>query len=105
MIALPLTGQNGYVDVPNNSTQNITGVISLSAWVNWASDDSSSTGGPVIVGKYDTHDTQTSYFLSILNHGQIQWFVSSDCQSLGSNGRSVYTASPVRKRQIAGSST
>lgn len=84
--AFDLGGIDDYVDVPNNPSENITGALSLSAWVNPATVQGDATGGPDIVGKYDTHDRDTSYDLSLEDGNHISMGVTGpNCDWLTPN--------------------
>jgi CSLREA domain-containing protein/uncharacterized repeat protein (TIGR01451 family) len=67
-----LDGSTGYVEVPDGPDVDITGPISIDAWIK-----TNSLSGQVIVSKYDSTlgDTATSYLLTMTAARQIEWVV------------------------------
>jgi len=102
-----LDGVDDYVNIPSTAMSGITGAISVSAWVNPATVSLPPNGSGNIIGQYDTHDTQSSFDLGVLNGGQIEWgVVGPSCQFLGSGGALVVqttTGIPANQwTQVAG---
>jgi hypothetical protein len=96
-----LDGSTGYVEASNPPM--VGNSITLSAAVNPSGVFGDSLGGPIIVGQYDTHDTATAYYLSLINGNHVYFsLVGPSCDSLhGADVLSVSTTSAI----TAGTST
>jgi hypothetical protein len=102
--AFNLDGVDDYVSIPSTAMANVTGAISVSAWVNPVS--LPATEGAIILSQYDTHDTETSFDIELMPGGHIEWEVTgAGCDSLRGDARVVESAASIvagQWTQVAG---
>jgi Concanavalin A-like lectin/glucanases superfamily len=92
--AFNLDGIDDYVSIPSTAMANVTGAISVSAWVNPIS--LPTTEGAVILSQYDTHDTETAFDIELMPGGHIEWQVTgAGCDSLHGDTRVVESTSSI----------
>lgn len=92
--AFNFDGVDDYVSIPSTAMANVTGAISVSAWVNPVS--LPTTEGAIILSQYDTHDTETSFDIELMPGGHIEWEVTgAGCDSLRGDARVVESTSSI----------
>ncbi len=90
--AFELDGGTSYVEIPAAVMQTVTGPISVAADIY----PERISPGEEIFSQYDTHDTSTTFSLSVQAGGTLQWeVVGSGCDSLRGDARTIETTSPV----------
>ncbi len=90
--AFELNGMTSYVEIPAAAMQTVTGPISVAADIY----PERISPGEEIFSQYDTHNTSTTFSLSVQAGGTLQWeVVGPGCDSLRGDARTIETTSPV----------